>query len=430
MLNGWHLWLTSLTWDEVALLLLGMSLLDGPRYCVATAITCIYDWMCGIKRSLFSNQPEAEFSHCPSVCVMVVGLNEGSGLGATIESIIGTYPRLEIVVVDDGSDDDMAEVGRAYASQHPGIVRCLSRPWRGGKSSALNIAATHTKAEVVICVDADSHLASDAIWEIVQPFRDENVGAVSATVSVRNCFTNFVTWFQGLEYLQSIFVGRLVAARLNVLPIASGALAGFRRELLVRLGGWDVGPGEDLDMTVRIRRLGYRVTFAQYAFCHTEAPTTWKALLKQRRRWEGDGPVRHFSRKHIDMAKPWHRNFNLSNMFMFLDGITFNLLCGYGMVIWSVMVLLNPGMRPDPYAWMTFYVVSVIAEIIALGPLMYYSRQRKHDAIVALAFPLMPAYRMLLLGVRIFSNTAEILWRKSFTEPHVPPHIRAVTWRW
>lgn len=118
MLNGWHLWLTSLTWDEVATLLLGMSLLDGPRYCVATAITCIYDWVCGIKRSLFSKQPEADFSHCPSVCVMVVGLNEGSGLGATIESIIGTYPRLEIMVVDDGSDDDMAEVGLAYASQH------------------------------------------------------------------------------------------------------------------------------------------------------------------------------------------------------------------------------------------------------------------------------------------------------------------------
>ncbi|MGZ0167814.1 MAG: glycosyltransferase family 2 protein, partial [Planctomycetales bacterium] len=190
-----------------------MTLLDGPRYCVATAITCIYDWVRGIKRSLSSKQPEVEFSHCPSVCVMVVGLNEGSGLGATIESIIGTYPRVEIVVVDDGSNDDMAEVGRAFASQHPGIVRCLSRSWRGGKSSALNIAVTHTSAEIVICVDADSHLASDAIWEIVQPFRDANVGAVSATVSVRNCFTNFVTWFQGLEYLQSIFVGRLVAAR-------------------------------------------------------------------------------------------------------------------------------------------------------------------------------------------------------------------------
>jgi hypothetical protein len=42
----------------------------------------------------------------------------------------------------------------------------------------------------------------------------------------------------------------------------------------------------------------------------------------------------------------------------------------------------------------------------------------------------MPLYRTLLLGVRIFSNTAEILWRKSFTEPHVPPYVRAVTWRW
>ena len=163
---------------------------------------------------------------------------------------------------------------------------------------------------------------------------------------------------------------------------------------------------------------------------NTEAPTTWKALLKQRRRWEGDGPVRHFARKHVDMAKPWHAGFCASNLLMFLDGIIFNLLCGYGMVIWGAMILMHPEMRPEPYAWMTFYVVAVLAEILPFIALMYYSRQRTHDAMLSLAIPLMPLYRTLLLGVRIFSNTAEILWRKSFTEPHVPPHVRAVTWRW
>ena len=163
---------------------------------------------------------------------------------------------------------------------------------------------------------------------------------------------------------------------------------------------------------------------------NTEAPTTWKALLKQRRRWEGDGPVRHFARNHVDMAKPWQAGFCASNLLMFLDGIIFNLLCGYGMVIWGAMILMHSEMRPEPYAWMTFYVVAVLAEILPFIALMYYSRQRTHDAMLSLAIPLMPLYRTLLLGVRIFSNTAEILWRKSFTEPHVPPHVRAVTWRW
>ena len=61
-------------------------------------------------------------------------------------------------------------------------------------------------------------------------------------MSVRNGFTSFITWFQTLDYLKSTPVGRLIAIRLNVLPIASGALTGFHRELLVRPGDWEVGP--------------------------------------------------------------------------------------------------------------------------------------------------------------------------------------------
>lgn len=429
MLNDWMYWLSLRTWDEWLLLLIGLVLLDGPRYCLCTTVSCLYDWVKDSAHGLFSRRPEADFTHCPTVCMAIVGLNEGATLGATLESVLGSYPRLEIVVVDDGSDDEMSEVGRAYASRHQEVT-VFTRPWRGGKSSALNIAASNTQAEIVICVDADSHLGENALWEIVQPFRDENVGSVSATVCARNAFHNLVTWMQGFEYLQSIFVGRRVSARLNTLPIASGAFAAFRRELIDRVGGWDVGPGEDLDLTLRIRRMGYRVEFAQYAFCHTEVPTTWKALFKQRRRWDGDGPVRHLCRKHNDLANPLYANFRVSNLFTFLDGVIFNLFCGYGLLIWVTFAICYRELRPEPFTFLTMYIAAALAELLPLGALLYYSRTRLRDATLALAIPLMPIYRLALLLMRIFANTAEILIRKSFSEPHVPPHVREATWRW
>ncbi|MDA0588796.1 MAG: glycosyltransferase [Planctomycetota bacterium] len=428
MLSDLIHWLSYRSWNEVLLLLVGLMLLDGPRYCLATTCMCLYDW---VADTLNPKRGQEEYDHCPSVCVVIAGLNESEVVAATIESVVGTYPRLEVLVIDDGSTDGMSAAARPYMLAHPEIVRVITRPWRGGKSSALNISLSHTKAEVLVAVDADSQLEPNSLWEIVQPFKDETIGVVSATVCVRNAFTNLCTWFQAVEYLQSIFIGRKAAAMLQVLPIASGAFAAYRRELSERLRGWDVGPGEDLDMVIRIRKLGYRIAFAQYAICHTEVPTKWKALFKQRRRWEGDGPVRHILRKHNDIANPLHKNFMLTNFFTFLDNVTFNLLCGYGMVAWLVYMVMQPsGLGMEPYTWLTIYAATVAAEILPLVALMYYSPNRKRDGILALAIPLMPIYRLGLLILRIYANTCEIVYRKSFYEAHVPTHVANVTWRW
>ena len=131
-------------------------------------------------------------------------------------------------MVDDGSSDGMTQVGHDFARLHENVLVLTKR--RGGKSSAMNFALPFARAEVVIVVDADSHLAPNAIWEIVQPLADPRVGAVSGNVLVRNEFQNLVTRLQGFEYQRSIFMGRMVSDRLNLLGIASGAfLAGSFR---------------------------------------------------------------------------------------------------------------------------------------------------------------------------------------------------------
>ena len=426
MLNDWIHWLSLRTWDEFFCLLIGLFLLDGPRYCLLTTLMCLADW---VRDTIRGTRFELEYTHCPTVCALIAGLNEADSIPATIESLIGSYPRLEIIVIDDGSTDGMTDAARPFARKYDNIT-VLNRPWRGGKSSALNYVLTHTKAEIIVAVDADSHVDTDSIWEIVQPFKDPTVGVVSATVSVRNAFTNLCTWFQAVEYTQSIFIGRRVSAKLGVLPIASGAFAGYRREVVERVHGFDVGPGEDLDLTLKIRKLGYRVEFAQYVTCHTEVPTRWKSLLKQRRRWDGDGPVRHLLRKHGDLTNPLLRHFSLSNFFTFWDSIVFNLLCGLGLLAWLIVMWIQGSLRAEPYVAFTLYAAAVAAEVLPLIALFYYSKTIRRDAILMLAVPIMPIYRLLLLFVRIYANLGEIFWRRSYYEPHVPPHVAEATWRY
>ncbi|MDA0285222.1 MAG: hypothetical protein O3B13_24245 [Planctomycetota bacterium] len=72
-------------------------------------------------------------------------------------------------------------------------------------------------------------------------------------------------------------------------------------------------------------------------------------------------------------------------------------------------------------------ITQALGELLPLIVLMYFSSERKHDAILSLAIPLTPLCRMLVLCVCVFANTADILWRKLFD---VPPHVRAVTCRW
>ncbi|MFT5095309.1 MAG: biofilm PGA synthesis N-glycosyltransferase PgaC, partial [Porticoccaceae bacterium] len=247
MLVDWIHWLSHLSWLEVALLLMGTMLVDCPRYALARVAMVTIDFAKDLCRWLCGQGDKDQFDYCPSICVILAGYNEGDSVARAIESLIGAYPRLEIIVIDDGSAEEhsMVEFARPYGKKYDNIL-VLARSERGGKSSAMNFALPYTRAEIVITVDCDSSLDDAALWECVQYFKDPEVGAVSATVFSRNPYVNLCTWMQAYEYLHAIFTGRMVAERFGILGITSGAFACLRREAVERTLGWDVGPGEDL----------------------------------------------------------------------------------------------------------------------------------------------------------------------------------------
>jgi poly-beta-1,6-N-acetyl-D-glucosamine synthase len=185
-----------------------LLLTDTPRYALTKIYLCGRDWLTHTWRWLRGQDEVARFSHCPSVCAIVAGYNEADTIASTLASLWQTYPKLEIIIVDDGSKDAMAANARRFAANHAGVM-VLSRPDRGGKSSAMNFALRYTQAEVIVVIDADSELGPNALWEIVQPLRNERVGAVAGSVVVRNPFASLATWFQAYEYVSTIFVGRM-----------------------------------------------------------------------------------------------------------------------------------------------------------------------------------------------------------------------------
>lgn len=428
MLSDWIHWLSWRHTDQLLAFLWALLLIDSPRYALSKGLLLLDDLGQAAWQWLRGAPASEACRYCPSVCVILAGYNEEDNVDIALRSVWGTYPRLEIIVVDDGSLDATGRRAREFGRGNPGVL-VLDRPERGGKSSADNFALAYTRAEVIVIMDTDSQLGPDAIWEIVQPLRDPAVGGVSASVLVRDPFHNLVTWFQAYEYLQTIFHGRMVAARVGMLGIISGAFGAFRRTVLDHGMGNDVGPDEDTDLTLRIRKFGWKIAFAPHALCYTDVPPTWGSLVKQRLLWDEGALVRYHCRKHADMVYFWSSNFRWRDFFFLLESWFFHIIFQIGIWIWIVWFCWK--LPPD---WgkilLTLYFCYLVFEIAQFLPLFYYSRNWRRDALICCLVPLVPFYHVFIFLVRSAAVVSETLFRSSADHNYVPARVRRATWRW
>ena len=427
MLTDWTFWISSLHAAEFVLILAPILLLDAPRYALGSFAVWCCDWPKLVWDRIRGRGDAARFEFTPDVCVIIAGLNEAPSLSRALESVLDSYPRLQTIVVDDGSSDGMTAIANQYARRRDD-VSVIRNSHRGGKSSAMNAALPFTSAEVIIVVDGDSHLGEHAIWEAVQPFQNPRVGAVSGAVLVRDPYRSLIHWLQSLEYLRCIFVGRMFTHRMGILGIVSGAFGAFRRDLVVQLGGWDVGPAEDGDLTLRVRRAGYEIAYAPYAMCYTAPAADWRQLTKQRRRWEW-AVVTLELRKHRRMANPFSGGFRFSNLVLLLDRWLYSIVFQYAFLaylIWSSYHFHDRTVSQ----YLLYYAVYLAFECLHVMLLMYYWPDRKMIATHALILPLMPLYYVYLRAITLWAVTEEWFTRRSYEDDFVPSHVRRVAFRW
>ncbi len=218
------------------------------------------------------------------VSVLIPAFNEEKVIVGTVARILASdYRNLEVLVIDDGSKDHTAYIVRAHFKDDA-RVQVMSIP-NGGKAGALNAGLAVAKGDVVVALDADTHFNADTISKLVRWFADPSVGAVAGNAKVGNRI-NMITRWQALEYIVAQNLERRALSVLDTLTVVPGAVGAWRRDALVKLGGF---PGdtlaEDQDLTLAMQVAGYRVLFDAAAIAWTEAPDTARGLAKQRFRW-------------------------------------------------------------------------------------------------------------------------------------------------
>ncbi|MDD5312075.1 MAG: glycosyltransferase [Dehalococcoidia bacterium] len=220
----------------------------------------------------------------PKVTIIVPAYNEEKVVARTIETLLEAdypYREKEIIIVDDGSQDNTYEVAMKYASRG---VKVVHRP-NGGKFAALNTGLAFATGEIVVTVDADSLIARASIREIVKGFEDPEVAGVAGNLKVFNR-KKLITKLQALEYIVQIQIVRRAFENFGSLTVASGAFSAFRRSALTECGGYD--PDfllEDFDITIKLLKSHRILSGNNEAVCYTEAPETLRDIYRQRLSW-------------------------------------------------------------------------------------------------------------------------------------------------
>ena len=279
-INRFWDWIATLSFASIANTYWFLFFIEVPRYYLLEYLVIFNRLMTRNKRN--KEKELARFylyRENPLISILVPGKNEGKNIYKMVKSLNEqTYRHYEIIVVDDGSDDDTklicTDLYRAGL-----ITHYLRLETRGGKAAATNYGANMARGKYIVSLDADSSLDRDALENVLLPFYlDNEVKAVGGCIEVRNYKETICSSLQAFEYLKRIQVGRTVTSDLGIYHIISGAFGAFERKTLKEVGFWDIGPGLDGDITQKIRKAGYKVKFAEDAICMTNVPTKWYKL--------------------------------------------------------------------------------------------------------------------------------------------------------
>ena len=354
------------------------------------------------------------FAAAPQVSVVVPAYNEAVVVENCVRSILRSdHPHLEVVCVDDGSSDGTFDVLARLAGKDPRVTAL--RQENSGKGAALNRGIAHARGEIILLVDADGLFRRDTITHLLRGFRDSRVGAVCGNDRPVNLDRVLPRLLCLISHLGTGLMRRALDV-LGCLPVVSGNVGAFRREVLDAAGPLRTDTlGEDLELTWRIHRERYAVTFAPDALVYAESPSTVRGLWRQRVRWARG--LLQVTGIHLRMVgNPRYGAFGLYLLYnsfsqivvpflQVLAAITLAVLAGVDGVAW---------LPDDWWSWVLFVGLPVSVGLLLLSILL---DRAPGDLRHVWTVPLWPVYSTLMTFVmldaaRLELQNAEERWNK------------------
>jgi cellulose synthase/poly-beta-1,6-N-acetylglucosamine synthase-like glycosyltransferase len=314
--------------------------------------------------------------------VLITARNEATVLNKCLEALENQTDLPDCVFwIDDGSTDNTRELLTERIERRLPKLELRFKS-HSGKASSLNQVWPEVDAEVLLTLDADTLLESNAIAEIRKAFSENpNLAATGGLLTPTSIFKpgQLFETFQRFEYIRS-FLARRAWMNKNALLLVSGAFAAYRKNVLTEVGGYDPESlVEDYDLTHRIHRysydygLNYEVGVTVAARATTDVPITLRQFLRQRRRWFAGFLQTQF--KNGDMVG--NRKYGSVGRFMLVIKSADTLQPVFGLITLATLVFFIASNRMiQPLIWKVLLAKIVIDLVFHYTSVMIYYRWR------------------------------------------------------
>jgi cellulose synthase/poly-beta-1,6-N-acetylglucosamine synthase-like glycosyltransferase len=229
------------------------------------------------------------------VSVIIAARNEEYTISSCLRALVNqSYPitNMEIIVVDDASEDTTAEHIKRFCEQYTFIkhISLYKKNGAGGKKKAIEVAIGQASGEVIITTDADCIMGMDWMRIMVSFYNKTKAEMIAGPV----CFNKEKSIFekmQSLEFMALLACGG-GALYYNKAILCNGANLMYSRKAFMEVNGFtgiDANPsGDDVLLMYRISKQYQRkIKFLRNedAIVYTKAKHTVGAFMQQRKRW-------------------------------------------------------------------------------------------------------------------------------------------------
>jgi len=299
------------------------------------------------------------------------------------------YPGLEILLIDDHSDDDSFQLLDKSFEENQNFK--VIRSDRKGKKSALEYGVKIASGQIILCTDADCGFPEDWVEHMILPFQNPKVQLVAGAVMVEGN-GKFIEAFQSLDWASILLMTKYTFAQKEPL-MCSGANLAYRKEAFQKVNGYegnrDFASGDDEFLLKKIHKMyGKEACFylsSPDILVITKPEPNWQALINQRVRW----------------ASKWKAHFSLSHA-MSAAGVFLMQLIWIGSIF--LIFLGGRGVLAFGLVWL----IKVFAEKLSLGKVLKnLDKQQSNLSIFQTSF----VHPFYVLRVGIGALNGKFTWK-------------------
>jgi hyaluronan synthase len=217
-------------------------------------------------------------------------------LERSIRSVFAAHGNKQVIVIDDGSTNDILPWLRELAEELPINLHVFAE--NSGKREALHYAVTHLiddDVEYIVTIDSDTVIDENAFVLVCAPLAVPGIAASTGNVLLLNEKRNLLTRAVGAYYWIGLNIHKQAQSVINSVVCCSGCLSAYRADVMrgiidefatqVFLGE-KCTHSEDRHLTNLVLRQSLGVVYVAEAISWTETPFTVKTFTMQQMRWK------------------------------------------------------------------------------------------------------------------------------------------------